>query len=185
MQGKAGLCMLVQKLEIQTHCSCKASSSWPEPYDVMGFQECDNIERIITDAGPRGSSCFWLVQYVELCLNVCRTAEWIHQNSRTSCASNSVWSFLPRPVSQLHVCKCLLLSPGTSCLFMWTHTGWTFVTRQARHRLSQSFMARAGFEAKPLMIAQHSFIAISDVQFMIIYSFFCAFFNTRPEISTM
>lgn len=28
-----------------------ASSGWPEPYDVMGFQECDNIERIVQDAG--------------------------------------------------------------------------------------------------------------------------------------
>lgn len=28
-----------------------ASSGWPEPCDVMGFQECDNIERIVQDAG--------------------------------------------------------------------------------------------------------------------------------------
>jgi len=28
-----------------------SASGWPEPYDVMGFQECDSITRVITDAG--------------------------------------------------------------------------------------------------------------------------------------
>ncbi|CAE8619105.1 unnamed protein product [Polarella glacialis] len=28
-----------------------AASGWPEPYDVMGFQECDDVARVVTDAG--------------------------------------------------------------------------------------------------------------------------------------
>ena len=41
----------------------KASSSWPDPYDVMGFQECDSIERVITDAGNRiANRRMWNVQ---------------------------------------------------------------------------------------------------------------------------
>ncbi|CAE7426276.1 unnamed protein product [Symbiodinium microadriaticum] len=28
-----------------------ASTAWPDPYDFMGFQECDDIERVVHDAG--------------------------------------------------------------------------------------------------------------------------------------
>eukprot|EP00931_Biecheleriopsis_adriatica_P067753 TRINITY_DN4181_c0_g1_i1.p1 TRINITY_DN4181_c0_g1~~TRINITY_DN4181_c0_g1_i1.p1 ORF type:complete len:364 (+),score=44.17 TRINITY_DN4181_c0_g1_i1:97-1092(+) len=28
-----------------------SATGWPEPYDIMGFQECDDVTRIITDAG--------------------------------------------------------------------------------------------------------------------------------------
>ena len=93
-----------------------------------------------------------------------------HQTqSGVSCHGQSVNSMFANVCShhlELHASSCGRILDG--------HL--TFVTRQARHRLSQSFMARAGFEAKPLMIAQHSIIAISDVQFMIIYSFFLCIF---------
>ena len=161
MQGKAGLCMLVQKLEIQTHCSCKASSSWPEPYDVMGFQECDNIERIITDAGPRGSSCFWLVsvcwedakslhlcQALLECVQDCRmnTPEFkdlhAHQTqSGVSCHGQSVNSMFANVCSyhlELHASSCgrILdghLSPARLGIAYRKVHGESWVWSQATH----------------------------------------------------
>ena len=112
-----------------------------------------------------------LCSYAKLCLNVCRTAEWIHQNSGTSCASSSVWSCLPWPVNSMfaNVCSYHLELHVSSCGCILDEICHS---RQARHRLSQSFMARAGFEAKPLMIAQHSILAISYVH---LWSFMCMF----------
>ena len=37
-----------------TEMLLEASTAWPDPYDFMGFQECDDIERVVHDSGPLG-----------------------------------------------------------------------------------------------------------------------------------
>ena len=44
--------LLSNRLNVCSRSSSKASTAWPDPYDFMGFQECDDIERVVRDAGP-------------------------------------------------------------------------------------------------------------------------------------